>query len=67
MQYYEGVPVFASIVSSSEVRGQQEQWTGSLMTKIAADLPKVKPNFTAAVVMDAWYSSLWQKMAALIT
>lgn len=51
LQYYKGVPVYATLVSSSEINGGQEQWTGALMTNIAQDVPQSKPNFTAAEIL----------------
>ncbi len=51
-QYYHGIPVFSSAISSSEVNNTQEMWWGSLLSGIAQDVPDFKPQFSAAEAIE---------------
>jgi pseudolysin/vibriolysin len=44
VQYYHGVPVYGSILSSTETNGSQEQWWGSLLSGITQDIKSYQPK-----------------------
>lgn len=46
VQYFHEVPVFSSIISSSEINSAQEKWWGTLLSGIAKDINDAKPQFT---------------------
>ena len=52
IQYYQGVPVYATIITSSETKGAQTKWFGSYLDKIKQDNLTVRPNFTAAEIIQ---------------
>lgn len=47
VQYFHEIPVFSSVLSSSEINDTQEKWWGTLLAGIAQDISDVKPQFTA--------------------
>lgn len=47
IQYYKNVPVFSSLITSSDIGNVQQDWWGSMLTDISDDLPDTKPNFSA--------------------
>lgn len=46
-QYHKGVPIFGSVLTSSGLTDQQEEWWGNFLSSIQADLPDVTPKFNA--------------------
>jgi pseudolysin/vibriolysin len=52
VQYFHGVPVFSSSISSSEINDTQELWWGTLLTGIAQDVPDFKPQFSVADAIE---------------
>lgn len=52
VQHYHGVPVYGSLVSSSEVNGSEEKWWGKLLQGISQDVKNVQPKLTAAEALS---------------
>lgn len=51
-QYFHGIPVYASVVTSSETKGIQGQWWGRMLTGVEQDIQRYKPGFTAAEAIE---------------
>lgn len=46
IQYYHGIPVYASLLSSSEVNGNQEKWWGKVLQDIHQDVATTQPKLS---------------------
>lgn len=51
-QYFHNIPVYSSIISSSEINNSQQAWWGKLLSGISKDLPNVQPAFTADEALE---------------
>ncbi len=50
-QYHHGVPVLATVVTSSEIKGSQNNWFGTILTGISEDKINVNPDFTSQEII----------------
>lgn len=51
-QYFHDIPVYSSIMSSSEVNNKQEKWWGTLLSGISKDISNFQPKLTAAEALE---------------
>lgn len=52
IQYVHGVPVFSSIMSTSEIKGKQDHWWGVLLSGIEKDIVNFTPAFDSAEAIN---------------
>jgi len=52
VQYFHTIPVFSSTVTSTKLNNVQKKWWGTVLSKIAADVPNYKAQFTAAEAIE---------------
>lgn len=52
IQYYKNVPVFSSLITSTDLVSVQQYWWGSMLTDISADLPDTRPSFSTAEAIN---------------
>lgn len=52
VQYFHDIPVFSTIMTSSELSNVQAKWWGTLLSGISADIADYKPKFTTSEAIE---------------
>ncbi len=52
VQYFHDIPVFSTVMTSSELNNTQENWWGTLLSGIAVDISDYKPQLTASQAIE---------------
>lgn len=52
LQYYQDVPVYGTILSSSEANGEQFSWSGKILQGIKQDKPNTKAAFSPSLAIE---------------
>jgi pseudolysin/vibriolysin len=65
--YYKGVPVLNSVLSSSQINGNQTQWHGQMLRGIEEDLTKTQPSLDEQAVVEMAKNQLQPALKDAIT